>query len=98
MGSKLKRVSPGQKEIFIDENDTMVFMVNPFHPKQKEYAEWLEKTQHQAELIERLVEIVKKYIDDRKGVAGLTPVGTDMYNDLHQEIREAESLIEETNK
>lgn len=55
-----------------------------------------EKTKQQRELIERLAEIVKNYIDDRKGVAGLTPVGTDMYNDLHQQIKEAESLLKET--
>jgi anion-transporting ArsA/GET3 family ATPase len=40
-----------------------------------------------------LKEVVKKYIEDRKGVAGLTPVGTDMYNDLHEEIKQAEKLL-----
>lgn len=44
---------------------------------------------------DRLRKIVKKYIEDRKGVAGLTPVGTDMYNDLHEEIKEAEQLLKE---
>ena len=54
------------------------------------------QTTSQQQTIERLREIVKRYIDDRKGVAGLTPVGTDMYNDLHNEIKEAEQLLSTT--